>query len=473
MNVGNALKEPYYTQFGEPFQGGGYRATAPEYYQRNNTNPLFQERRQSMEDTLSKFMSESAKRHEENSNLIKKIRVSTDAAIRNQGASIKTLEIQIGQMSKLIQTRYAVLDQTNTPLTVELADRTVKYPKGIAKNVLVGIGKFTFLIDFIILDIPEDVKVSLILGRPFLSTARDKIDVYKRKITLRVGKEKIIFKSVKPAVLEDIDAYRDNEMGDIIFGEPFLREIRINTKRFKGIITLYNGFRGVPGGGLCCFARKEVIGFVSKVLNSNPNDTEESMCAGTDTFISQIVTENRSEKCSGNVGIIIRVSRNTDLRADEDIVGKKGDIYNCVEKGMHTGSMLEAEAFLADVECTAPYDQPLAITTTNMFEVSHEDAYDSDVDERPHAAATFMANLSLISGTNGATPEEHLDSDVESDIDDNTIPYHQYQLDSEVQDVPTEVSSVPPGEISMITILDDLRTQLDGHLKVNQEQWTG
>ncbi|GJT07650.1 retrovirus-related pol polyprotein from transposon TNT 1-94 [Tanacetum coccineum] len=66
--------------------------------------------------------------------------------------------------------------------------------------------------------------------------------------------------------------------------------------------------------------------------------------------------------------------------------------------------------------------------------------------------------------------EEHLDSDVESDIDDNTIPYHQYLLDSEVQDVPTEVSSTLPAEISMITILDDLRTQLDGHLKVNQEQ---
>ncbi|GJV48373.1 hypothetical protein Tco_1438585 [Tanacetum coccineum] len=46
---------------------------------------------------------------------------------------------------------------------------------------------------------PEDVKVPLILGRPFLSTARAKIDVYKRKITLRVGEEKIIFKSVKPA----------------------------------------------------------------------------------------------------------------------------------------------------------------------------------------------------------------------------------------------------------------------------------
>ncbi|GKE25033.1 hypothetical protein Tco_1436545, partial [Tanacetum coccineum] len=59
----------------------------------------------------------------------------------------------------------------HTKLTVELADRTVKYPKGIAKNVLVGIGKFVFLVDFIILG----------------------------KITLRVGEERIVFTSVKPA----------------------------------------------------------------------------------------------------------------------------------------------------------------------------------------------------------------------------------------------------------------------------------
>ncbi|GJU52443.1 hypothetical protein Tco_1226157 [Tanacetum coccineum] len=45
---------------------------------------------------------------------------------------------------------------------------------------------------------PEDIKVPLILGRPFLSTTRAKIDVYKRKITLRVGEERIIFTSVKP-----------------------------------------------------------------------------------------------------------------------------------------------------------------------------------------------------------------------------------------------------------------------------------
>ncbi|GKF63148.1 hypothetical protein Tco_0186596, partial [Tanacetum coccineum] len=50
-------------------------------------------------------MGESEKRHEENSNLIKEIRASTDAAIRNQGALIKTLEIQSGKMSKVLQKR--------------------------------------------------------------------------------------------------------------------------------------------------------------------------------------------------------------------------------------------------------------------------------------------------------------------------------------------------------------------------------
>ncbi|GJT93281.1 homeodomain-like protein [Tanacetum coccineum] len=43
------------------------------------------------------------------------------------------------------------------------------------------------------------------------------------------------------AVLENIDAYRDEGMGDVIFGEPFLREVGIKTRRLEGIITIYNG----------------------------------------------------------------------------------------------------------------------------------------------------------------------------------------------------------------------------------------
>ncbi|GJT99682.1 hypothetical protein Tco_1110021 [Tanacetum coccineum] len=101
---GKTLEEAYYTQFGSPYQiGGQYRAARPGFYQRNNGNSSYPYRRQTLEESLTKFMAESAKRYEENSNVIKEIRASTDAAIRNQRASIKTLEIQIGQMSKVLQ----------------------------------------------------------------------------------------------------------------------------------------------------------------------------------------------------------------------------------------------------------------------------------------------------------------------------------------------------------------------------------
>ncbi|GJX41154.1 hypothetical protein Tco_0256144 [Tanacetum coccineum] len=69
---GKTLEEAYYTQFGIPFQQGGkYRAAALGFYQRNNANPSYQERRKLMEESQSKFINESAKRPEENSNLIK------------------------------------------------------------------------------------------------------------------------------------------------------------------------------------------------------------------------------------------------------------------------------------------------------------------------------------------------------------------------------------------------------------------
>ncbi|GJV16588.1 hypothetical protein Tco_1361911 [Tanacetum coccineum] len=118
--------------------------------------------------------------------------VCFDNALVDLGASVSVMPLST-------YLNLGLGELAHTRLIVELADRTMKYPKGIAENVLVVIGKFTFTVDFIILDMPEDIKVPLILGRPFLSTARAKIDVYKRKITLRAGEENIIFKSVKPA----------------------------------------------------------------------------------------------------------------------------------------------------------------------------------------------------------------------------------------------------------------------------------
>ncbi|GJS23706.1 putative reverse transcriptase domain-containing protein [Tanacetum coccineum] len=348
-------------------------------------------------------------------------------ALVDLGASVSVMPIST-------YLNLGVGELAHTKLTVELADRTMKYPKGIAKNVLVGIGKFVFPIDFITLDMPEDIKVPLILRRPFLSTARAKIDVYKRKITLRVGEERIIFISVKPAsslikrvyilslrerieldlearlmgetlrnqgddlmptikegkvieefrimddeldteiddypsycdyykkihidcahnlkfscmigfefthanffpllyvnvmskkfhnsimkdkmvykgnnvigalmnvpifvgtfsvvtdfaVLEDMDAYRDEGMGDVIFGEPFLREVRIKARRFEGMITIYNGNESVSdkdkNNGIS-HPYQKLKGFYKRVLNLGPDyirdaKTEEWLTRG-------------------------------------------------------------------------------------------------------------------------------------------------------------------------------------------------
>ncbi|GKA87527.1 DNA-directed DNA polymerase [Tanacetum coccineum] len=76
-----------------------------------------------------------------------------------------------------------------TRMSLELADRSIQYPRGIAENVLIKIDKFILPIDFVILDMREDSKILIILGRPFLATVRAMIDVFNKKITLRVGNE--------------------------------------------------------------------------------------------------------------------------------------------------------------------------------------------------------------------------------------------------------------------------------------------
>nr|GEU63175.1 DNA-directed DNA polymerase [Tanacetum cinerariifolium] len=63
-------------------------------------------------------------------------------------------------------------------MVLELADRTISKPTGVAENVFVKVGKFYFLADFVILDFVADPRVPLILGRPFLSIAHALIDVY-------------------------------------------------------------------------------------------------------------------------------------------------------------------------------------------------------------------------------------------------------------------------------------------------------
>nr|GEY26377.1 reverse transcriptase domain-containing protein [Tanacetum cinerariifolium] len=73
----------------------------------------------------------------------------------------------------------------DTKMVLELADRTISKPTGVAENVFVKVGKFYFPADIVVLDFVAEPRVPLILGRPFLSTAHALIDVYEGEIILR------------------------------------------------------------------------------------------------------------------------------------------------------------------------------------------------------------------------------------------------------------------------------------------------
>ncbi|GJR54670.1 reverse transcriptase domain-containing protein [Tanacetum coccineum] len=86
---------------------------------------------------------------------------------------------------------------TPTRMTLELANRSITYPIGIAEDVVVRVDGFTFLADFVVVNFEPDPRVPIILGRPFLRTAKSLIDLYEEKLTLRVGSDALVFYAEK------------------------------------------------------------------------------------------------------------------------------------------------------------------------------------------------------------------------------------------------------------------------------------
>ncbi|GKB58718.1 putative ribonuclease H-like domain-containing protein [Tanacetum coccineum] len=78
-------------------------------------------------------------------------------------------------------------------MTLELADRSITRPKGLAEDIFVKVGNFHFPTDFVVVDFEADPRVPLILGRSFLRTSRALIDVYEGELVLRDGNEQITF----------------------------------------------------------------------------------------------------------------------------------------------------------------------------------------------------------------------------------------------------------------------------------------
>ncbi|GJW99442.1 reverse transcriptase domain-containing protein [Tanacetum coccineum] len=107
-------------------------------------------------------------------------------ALADLGASINLMPLSMWK-------KLSLPELTPTCMTLELADRSISQPIGIAEDVDVKVGKFQFPADFVVVDFDADPRVPLILGRSFLKTGRALIDVYEGELTLRVGKEAVTF----------------------------------------------------------------------------------------------------------------------------------------------------------------------------------------------------------------------------------------------------------------------------------------
>ncbi|GJV20934.1 hypothetical protein Tco_1369954 [Tanacetum coccineum] len=125
-------------------------------------------------------------------------KVGIDKAMADLGASISLMPYSMHARLDLGELKPA-------RMCIELANKCTQYPRGIAENVIVKIDTFIFPMDFVVLDMKEDHKIPIILGRSFLAIAHAMIDVFNKKISFELGNETITFdieKSMKFSTTE-------------------------------------------------------------------------------------------------------------------------------------------------------------------------------------------------------------------------------------------------------------------------------
>nr|GEW67694.1 reverse transcriptase domain-containing protein [Tanacetum cinerariifolium] len=107
--------------------------------------------------------------------------------------ALADLGARINLMPLSVWNKLSLPELTPTLMTLELANRSISRPIGVAEDVFVKVGKFHFSADIVVVDFGADPRVPLILERSFLKTGRALIDVYAGELTLRVNNEVVTF----------------------------------------------------------------------------------------------------------------------------------------------------------------------------------------------------------------------------------------------------------------------------------------
>jgi hypothetical protein len=133
-------------------------------------------------------------------------------------------------MPKSVYERLDLGDLKNTRMSLQLADKSIRFPEGIVEDVIVQIGKFLLVVDFVVVEMEEDTHTPLLLGRDFLITVGANIDMKKGKFSFQIEDETVdfhVFNAMKFPFndndsiyrIEIVDSIVADEMGAILGGE--------------------------------------------------------------------------------------------------------------------------------------------------------------------------------------------------------------------------------------------------------------
>nr|GEV13408.1 hypothetical protein [Tanacetum cinerariifolium] len=237
------------------------------------------------------------------------------------GASINLMPLSIWKKLKLPTLN-------DTKMVLELADRTISKPTGVADNVFVKVGKFYFPADFVVLDFIADPRVSLLLGRPFLSTAHAIINVHEREIILRQEKQSLTIQCGDTPSIKKFEQL--NKIDFIDAGESDLEEIENFINDDSIPIGVENSV----------FNMEEDILFLERLLSEEPcpnppmilnqtkpsiKEPEHSFSMGYEHFSTTLVINEVTESSTKNLIPIPRECEVTLDNGSESIEHVKDD----------------------------------------------------------------------------------------------------------------------------------------------------
>nr|GEY35661.1 reverse transcriptase domain-containing protein [Tanacetum cinerariifolium] len=315
--------------------------------------------------------------------------------------ALADLDASINLMPFSVWNKLSLPNLTLTCMNLELADRSISRPVGVAEDVYVKVGSFHFSADFVVIDFDANPRVPLILRRSFLKTGKTLIDVFEGELTLRVGKEAITFN------LDQTSRYSAN------YSDMTAKRIDVTDMA-------------------CEEYSQEVLGFSDVIASGNPTPYYDPIISTTSPTLTPF--EN-SDFLLEEVDAFLTIEDDpTSLEVDQSYLDPEGDI-------------LLLEAFMNDDLSLPPPNQENYLPEVRKeLKICEAKSDKSSIDEPPevelkdllsHLEYKFLEGddkLPKLSDIKGIDPE-FFTHKILMEEDFEPVVQHQRRLNSKIHDV--------------------------------------